>query len=139
MKHRRKYIALVMALVFAIAAQIPVAASTAVEPQAAYVTIQPLWQNVNRANAVLTHTGTTAHCYVSITGLAGTTSIRATMQLSRVIGNSVSTVATWTQTVNGSRLVMNESARVTANGDYRLSVTATIVRNGVSENISFMG
>lgn len=61
------------------------------------------------------------------------------MRLQRVNGNSVTTVNTWTQSVNSSSLAMSESATVTSNGTYRLVVDATVTRNGVAESISITG
>jgi hypothetical protein len=139
MKNARKYISFLTALVFVLSLQMPVAANTTDEITAAFIPIQPLWQNVDQATARLTRSGTTAHCSATITGLSGTTRIVATMQLQRVSGNSVTTVSTWTQSVNGNRLVMSESATVTSNGTYRLRVDATVTRNGVSESISISG
>jgi len=138
MKHKRKYMLLLMTLLIALSMQATVLANTTTET-AVYQPINPLWQNVNQANARLTFSGTTAHCNVTITGFSGTTRITATMRLERVVGNTAVTVRTWTQTVDGSRLTMNESATVTTTGNYRLRVDATVVRNGVSESISISG
>ncbi|MCL1842214.1 MAG: hypothetical protein FWF79_00180, partial [Defluviitaleaceae bacterium] len=63
MKNKKKYLFMVLALVFAVSLQLPVTASPSSEVTAAqYVPIQPLWQNVNSATARLTFSGTTAHC-----------------------------------------------------------------------------
>ncbi|MCL1884278.1 MAG: hypothetical protein FWF81_11090 [Defluviitaleaceae bacterium] len=138
MKHKRKYVSILLALLFTISMQIPAIATTT-HQEMDFVSVQPFWQNVNRANATLTISGTTANCRATITGLAGTTRITATMHLQRIIGNSVVTVRTWTQTANSGSLVMSESATVTANGNYHLRVDATVVRNGVTETISISG
>ena len=106
MKNKKKHMFMLLTLVFVVSLQLPVMASPPREVTATqYVPIQPLWQNVNSATARLTFSGTTAHCSATIVGLSGTTRITATMRLERVSGNSATTVATWTQTVNGSRLV----------------------------------
>ena len=139
-ERQKKYMFMLLALFFTVSLQLPIMASTpSGVTTTQYVPNKPLWQNVNSATARLTFSGTTAHCSAIIAGLSGTTSITATMRLERVNGNSATTVATWTQTVNGSRLVMSESNAVTANGTYRLRVDATVVRNGVSESISISG
>jgi len=138
MRHRKKYMFLLIALVIAFSLQIPVSASTT-QAVSAIIPIQPFWANVSKASASLDHSGTTAYCGATITGLSGTTSISATMRLERVDGSSVTTVSTWTKTVNGSSLVMSESATVLSNGSYRVRVEATVVRNGVSEKINFSG
>jgi hypothetical protein len=132
---RKKYITLLLVLVAAFSMQISVFGT---ESQAtAYVPVQPFWLNVNNAIARISVSENTAHCTVSITGLSGTTSISATVRLERVVGNSASTVTTWTHSVSGSRLNISESATVTSSGTYRLRVSATVVRNGVAESISF--
>lgn len=138
MKNKKKYIFLLMTVIFVLSLHVPVTASSPEEAEK-HTDIQPLWQNVSEASAELIFNGTTANCSTVILGLAGTTSITATMRLERVSGNTVTTVATWTSTASSSRLVMNESATVTANGTYRLRVDATVVRNGVSEVISISG
>lgn len=140
MKNKKKYLSLLLALVLALSLQLPVMANSLGDGTAEqYVPIQPLWQNVNSATARLTISGTTAHCSATIVGLSGTTRITATLRLERVNGNSVTSVASWTRTVNGNRLVMSESNAISANGNYRVRLDATVVRNGVSENISISG
>ncbi|MCL1883709.1 MAG: hypothetical protein FWF81_08165 [Defluviitaleaceae bacterium] len=136
MKRRMNYISILLALLFTLC--MPTAVVSAFQT-VEYTPIQPLWQNVSNATALLTHSGTSAHCSLSIVGLPGTTRITATMRLERVTGNNVSVIRTWTHTVNASHLAVSESAGVTANGTYRLQISATVVRNGVSEHISFMG
>jgi hypothetical protein len=137
MKSKRKYMSLLLALIFTIAIQTPTISNSMSEATTVqYIPIQPLWQNVSTATVTLTISGTTAHCSTTIIGLTGTTRISATMRLERTDGT---TVRTWSQTVNGSRLTMIESNAITANGSYRLRVDATVVRNGVSESISISG
>jgi hypothetical protein len=135
MKNRRKYIALLMAMLFAFSMQVPISARDAAD----YVPIQPLWQNVNNANATLTLSGTTATCRATIVALSGTTSISATMRLQRISLGSAITVQMWTGHSSSFGLSMEGTATVSANGNYRLQVDATVVRNGVSERISITG
>lgn len=139
MKNRRKYMAMIMAVIFAISLQVPVMARDSYDAAVQYIPIQPLWQNVSHAAATLTISGTASQCDTAIIGLSGTSRITATMTLERVSGNNVLWYTSWTRTVNSSMLVMNESATVTSNGTYRLRVDATVVRNGVTEYISISG
>ncbi|MCL2356362.1 MAG: hypothetical protein FWC70_04260 [Defluviitaleaceae bacterium] len=138
MKHKRKYIFALAALLFALSLHMSVAASLAHEP-AGYISVQPLWSNVERASATLSFSGTTAHCRTTITGLPGTTRINALMRLERVEGGNVVWSRSWSQVVNGSMLTMNESAAITASGNYRLRVHASVLRNGTWEDISISG
>ena len=138
MRNQRKYIFALAVVLFALSLHMPVAATAANEPTE-YIPVQPLWSNVDRASAQLVRSGTTAHCNATIIGLPGTTRINAVMRLERVEGGNVVWFRQWTQVANGSSLVMRESAGITANGNYRLRVHASVTRNGMTEDISISG
>lgn len=134
MKKKNKYILFLLVAMFTLLFQAVPVAANANNGNVAYIPITPLWQSVSYANITLSVSGTTAHCNATIVGLPGTTRISATMQLIRVSDGVA--VAAWGRTSTSSRLVMNESASVSANGNYRLILSAAITRNGVVEHIN---
>jgi hypothetical protein len=106
-------------------------------PALAYVGISPMYTNVSYVNMNLTFSGTTANCSSTIQGLSGTTSITATYTLQRKETNgSYTTLKTWTPSASGMTLRLNETHTVTSGYTYRLSVTASVTRNGTTETVS---
>jgi len=101
------------------------------------VEITPFWININSITTSLSISNTgTASCSAIISGATGTTSISATYRLEQKTGNTWSTVQTRTGSTNATRLTFSRSSNNVARGTYRLSVTATVVRNGVSETVT---
>ncbi|MCL2083311.1 MAG: hypothetical protein FWH04_08790 [Oscillospiraceae bacterium] len=96
------------------------------------------WANVSSVNLGLSFSGTTATCSGSITGYSGTTKITATYVLRRKNSNGTYTVVKTfpTQTVNGSTLRFSGTASITTGYTYRLTVTATVTRNGTNETVT---
>ncbi|WP_026476235.1 hypothetical protein [Alkaliphilus transvaalensis] len=104
--------------------------------QSKIVEIAPLWLNINSITTSLSISNTgVASSSAIISGAKGTTSISAIYSLEKKSGNTWSTVRTWTDSTSATRLTFAESSNV-AGGTYRLSVTATVVRNGVSETVT---
>ena len=102
-----------------------------------YENFAPFWTNVNYISLDLYYENGNAQNFASIVGATGTTSINATFTLERqtIFGNWT-TVQTWTSRASGSSLTFFETASASKGNKYRLSVTATVVRNGVSETVS---
>jgi len=100
--------------------------------------IAPYWENVSRINMTLSSSNNTASADVSIFGMTGTTSINATITLSRVNSNgTLTTVRTWSnQSSSSSLFTFSGTNAITSGNTYRLSVSATVIRNGVSETVS---
>lgn len=94
----------------------------------------PFWLNINSITTTLSISDAgTASGNIIISGASGTTSIKATYKLEQKSGSSWSTVQTWTDSTSATRLTSSVSRSNVAKGTYRLSVTTTVVRNGVSE------
>lgn len=100
------------------------------------VIIQPFWMNAESATSFLSFTGKTANCGASVVGMTGTTKISATITLEQKVNGSYSAVKTWTDSVSGSTLNFSNTYSVTSGYTYRLSVSATVTRNGVPESVS---
>lgn len=72
-----------------------------------------------------------------IVGFAGTTRISASFTLEKLVNGEYVNVDSWTASSNS--MILNNS-RVTPNctaGTYKLSVSATVTRNGTPENVSY--
>jgi len=102
------------------------------------VDVAPHWENVSDISITLSSSNNTASTNVSIFGRAGTTSINATITLSRVNSNgTLTTVRTWSnQSSQNSTFTFSGTHAITSGNTYRISVSATVIRNGVSETVS---
>lgn len=100
------------------------------------IEIQSFWNSVDNVALNLRISVNTAFCDVTIRGLTGVTSINADITLYRVkLNGGLQIVQIWSQ--QGSRnLTFSGSAQITGGGTYRLSVSARVIRNGVTENVN---
>ena len=98
--------------------------------------VTPMWTNVNDITLLLGFKDGKAHCHGDINGFKGTTSISATFKLERKIPAGWSHVKTWTASTNSDFLSFYDSHSAIQGYRYRFSVTATVVRNGISETVS---
>lgn len=98
--------------------------------------IQPHWTNTESISSSLTFSGTTANCGARIVGMSGTTRISATFTLQRRVNGTWVTIKTWTESSSSNTLNFSGTHTVTKGFTYRLSVNATVTRNGVSETVS---
>ena len=89
------------------------------------------------AYAFLTFRDTSATCNVTIDGYAGTTGITADIWLDQLENGRLTTVATWSDVSTGGRAFRFSEVRMVTRGKtYRLTVNATITRNGSEEYIT---
>ncbi len=98
--------------------------------------IQPCYSDTNPTKLSLSFSSGKATCSVMITGKSGTTSItNCTMTLTDDNGT---VIASWSNlSSSGDSLSsIKKASGVTKGKTYTLSVTATINRNGSSENVS---
>ena len=118
-------------------ALVPIPISAAMQ-NSEIVEFQPFWDTSTRVSPMLSGSGNTAFANVTITGRPGTTQILATITLSRVAPNgSLTTVRTWAnQGVSGSHFSFSGSNAVTSGNTYRLTVSANVTRDGVTEHVS---
>jgi hypothetical protein len=120
----------VLLIIVALCAQVPAAQASGSVPFA------PLWQHVNTTNTALLFSGGNATCNVTVNALSGS-SIDADVYLYRKnSNNSYSLVKSWTnQTASGS-LFFSETQSITSGVTYKLTFSAEVTRNGVSETVS---
>ena len=100
------------------------------------IVITPFWENANDITLGLSFSDGEAVCSGIIGGKSGTTSISATFKLEQKTLFGWSVVKTWNESVKGSLLTFSGRTSVTKGNIYRLSVSATVVRNGTSETVS---
>ena len=122
----RKTLISVLAMVLILALALPVFA-------AGGGTASPQYTNVSDAYVILTLNGTTANCTAKITGLSGA-SIDADIYLDLVYGTTTTQIASWHRNTIGS-LNFFDTATIIPGYTYRLTLDATVTRNGVDEPI----
>ena len=96
------------------------------------------WLNISKITISFSIDGTSAKCGVSIVGKSGTEKITAAIILSRKNSNGTYTpVKTWRDIkTTGSTLSFNARYQIVTGYTYRLTVIATVHRNGVGETVS---
>ena len=122
----RKIFTSVLAMVLILALTLPVFA-------AGGGTASPQYDNVNSAKVNLSISGTTATCNASVYGKTGA-SIDADIYLDLVYGGTTTRIASWHETTSLTLLFL-DTATVAPGFTYRLTLDATVTRNGVSEPI----
>ncbi|MGN0384879.1 MAG: hypothetical protein ACI4EX_03260 [Lachnospiraceae bacterium] len=95
--------------------------------------IKPYAQNFRRSENYLSISGTTAETASLVEGVSGTTSVSISMGLEKKDSDRWLRYATWSDSVNGSKLSMERNCSVTT-GTYRLVTRFTVVTNGQSES-----
>ena len=101
-----------------------------------YQIVTPNWENVNNISLDLYFQNGQAKCVGIVRGAVGTTSINATFTLERRTLFGWSRVASWDRSSTTSTLTFHGAAAASRGNTYRFSVTATVVRNGVSETVT---
>ena len=100
-------------------------------------TIQPRWINTNGASLILDISKSPITAGFDIGGYTGTTYSNGTLVLEKISGSNTGVIRTWTGLSSNLSLYEFEGyadATLTA-GQYRLTLTITATRNGVSEVI----
>ncbi|MCL1884581.1 MAG: hypothetical protein FWF81_12630 [Defluviitaleaceae bacterium] len=114
--------------------------STSVTQVHEFIEVEPLWANIafTSINLSFNNSGR-ATMSSSIIGNPGTTRITANAVLERANPNGTFThVASFNNLISNSDIWIWERNHYVVRGhSYRLTITATAVRNGVSETISF--
>lgn len=98
--------------------------------------ITPQWTNTNDVVLDLYFANGKAECVGIINGISGTSNISATFRLERkgLLGWSLEN--SWIKSSKGESLSFFETKAVTKGYIYRLSVTAKVTRNGVTETVN---
>lgn len=109
--------------------------SPIINQSAAKEVVRPLWDNTNDVKLSLYFADNNAECVGMIEGVTGTSSISATFKLERkgLFGWTVEN--SWTKSEKGQSLSFYGTTPV-AKGTYRLSVTAKVTVNGVTETVT---
>jgi hypothetical protein len=97
--------------------------------------ISPMWDNTSSLKLNLYFTGDNAECVGIIKGVSGTSNISTTFILERKGLFGWTLENSWTENVNGESLSFYRIKTVTK-GTYRLSVTAKITVDGVTETVN---
>ncbi len=102
------------------------------------ISVFPQWTNTDVVNISLSFNGSKGSCGACVLGKTGTTEITGTVVLSRKNSNGTyTTVKTWSGLdATGSKLIFDATYYVTTGYTYRLTITATVYRNGTSETVS---
>ena len=100
------------------------------------VPITPQWTNTNDVKLDLYFVNGKAECVGIINGISGTSNISATFKLERkgLLGWSLEN--SWSTSSKGASLSFYETDAVTKGYTYRLSVTARVTTNGVTETVN---
>ncbi len=97
--------------------------------------ISPMWDNTSNLKLNLYFTGDNAECVGIIKGVSGTSNISATFTLERKGLFGWAFENSWTDNANGESLSFYRTKTV-SKGTYRLSVTAKVTVDGVTETVS---
>lgn len=100
------------------------------------VPITPQWENTNDVKLDLYFINGKVECVGVINGISGTSNISATFKLERkgLLGWSLEN--SWSTSSKGTSLSFYETDAVAKGYTYRLSVTAEVTRNGVTETVN---
>lgn len=103
-----------------------------------YIEIVPFWTNILSIGTHLTIENGQLNIIASVDGNFGTESITVSAVLERANANGTFTsVGSWNNMRTQSFTWRWESSQVVARGyDYRLTLTVTVFRNGISETVT---
>ena len=101
------------------------------------IVIQPQWQNVTNMVLILTLDNPEIYLKVTVTGLLGTTYQNGTVVLEKISGSNCGIVKRWSGISSSSNiLTFTDNSATRTSGTYKLTFTATAIRNGISETVS---
>lgn len=98
--------------------------------------ITPMWENTNDVVLDLYFANDEAECVGIINGISGTSNISATFKLERKGLFGWSLENSWSKSSKGESLSFFETDAVAKGYTYRLSVTAKVTTNGVTETVN---
>lgn len=131
---------LIMVLCLALLSSLylPIIASANDLQSSEYIGITPFWQNIQSITPMMEINNGAASMAGSVIGNIGTESISVNATLVRVNANGTTThIAGWSDISVEGRIWTWQRTHFVARGhDYRLTLTATAVRNGVSETVT---
>ena len=98
--------------------------------------ITPQWENTNDVRLDLYFSSGESECVGIINGISGTSNISATFKLERKGLFGWSLENSWSKSSKGESLSFFETDVVAKGYTYRLSVTAKVTTNGVTETVN---
>lgn len=99
--------------------------------------VQPRWTNVYVTDITLGHNDGKIDISITMSGYSGTTFSNGTIVLQKVNGSSLSLIKTWRNLSSDSRdFEFTDNSKSYTSGTYRVAITITATRNGVSETIT---
>ena len=129
---------LIMVLFFSMRSAAFAASQDSKIQEAGTGTIGVQWVNADLVDADLSFDGSKGLCGAMVIGKSGTTRITGTVVLARKNANGTyTTVKTWSGLeAIGSRLLFDKTHYVSPGYTYRLTITATVYRNGTGEKVT---
>ena len=91
--------------------------------------LESITLNISRSSSTITSSTT-------ITGQPGTTKISASYKLEKLVNGNYQSVDTWTASSSSETLFNSRKTTNCTAGTYKLSVTATITRDGTKETVT---
>ena len=137
-KSKKFFTAILSAILAAVTAVSPVCAN-GINARAAVVEpgIEPQWQNVGATAATLLFDGSTIVIDFTVTAYKGTTFSNGIVTLIKLTGNNTGIVKRWTGLSSSLPIFDFYDESLTATkGIYRVHLSVTATRNGVSELIT---
>lgn len=98
--------------------------------------ISPQWDNVNDITLDMYYENGAANCSGKIRALSGTTNISAVFTLERKTSSGWMFEKSWSKSSSSSSLTFYDTYNVPKGYTYRLSVTADVSRNGLTETVT---
>lgn len=131
------FISLCLFAVFAVGFTVQAYAKESVRT-AEYISIEPLWSHTISIAAGLEINNGRATMAGSVIGRSGTESISVNARLDRINANgTITNIGSWNNLNTTGNTWSWERVHYVARGhDYRLTLTATVFRNGESETVS---
>ncbi|AGL02458.1 hypothetical protein [Desulfoscipio gibsoniae] len=101
-------------------------------------TLSPQWTNTTSVNVNLSFDDGKGTCGARVLGKSGVTKITGKVVLARKNSDGTYTaVKTWSNLkTTGEKLLFDKTYYVTTGYSYRLTITATVYRNGTGETVS---
>ncbi len=98
--------------------------------------VTPQWTNTSTVECKLGFTGRVASCVAQVTGNSGTTKIESVLTLYKKNGTSWDYVTSWSQNSTTQSVTYSKTYKVDSAGTYKLTIDATVYRNGTGEPVS---
>lgn len=125
-------------LLLALALYFSLGGATLATANDSWITVSPQWTNTTSVNVNLSFDDGKGTCGARVLGKSGTTKITGKVVLARKNSDGTYTaVKTWSDLeATGDKLLFDKTYYVATGYLYRLTITATVYRNGTGETVS---